>query len=179
MTSSSAPHRTHVDLGAPSRMIDRLREGAAVIYLEGSYDPRSSAPTAEWTADNLKLGGGITTSRVNSSHTVTVSTIVLLDPLMYANVMRLKPSLEFCLEDRPGSYKLCHPDTEEGQGGQWMPLVRVPQHASPSPSFYGWPPYQGIWRVVLNVTAIDPRGVEYLNGDRFDLRASNLRLIDV
>ena len=37
---------------------------------------------------------------------------------------------------------------------------------------------QGIWRVVLNVTAIDPRTVEYLNGDCFDLRAANLRLID-
>ncbi len=176
MTSSSTPHRTHVNPGTPSRMIDRLREGAAVIYLEGIYDPRSSAPTAEWTADNLKLSG-ITTSRVNSSHRVTVSTIVLVDPLMYANVMRLEPSLQFCQEDRPGSYKLCHPETEEG--GQWMPLVPVPQYGKPSPSFAGWPMLQGIWRVVLNVTAIDPRGVEYLNGDRFDLRASNLRLIDV
>ncbi len=96
---------------------------------------------------------------------------------MYANVMRLEPSLQFCQEDRPGSYKLCHPETEEG--GQWMPLVRVPEYGRPSPSFAGWPMLQGIWRVVLNVTGIDPRGVEYLNGDRFDLRASNLRLIDV
>ena len=29
-----------------------------------------------------------------------------------------------------------------------------------------WPVVQGIWRIVLNVTAIDPRTVEYLNGDR-------------
>jgi hypothetical protein len=40
------------------------------------------------------------------------------------------------------------------------------------------PNYQGIWRVALNVMAIDPHTVEYLNGDRFDLRAANLRLID-
>jgi hypothetical protein len=33
-------------------------------------------------------------------------------------------------------------------------------------------------RVVLNVGAMEPRNVEYLNGDRFDLRAANLRLID-
>jgi hypothetical protein len=75
-----------------------------------------------------------------------------------------------------GSYKLIHPEMEEG--GQWMPLVRVPQYGQPSPSFAGWPMMQGIWRVVLNVTAIDPRTVEYLNGDRFDLRAANVRLVE-
>src|SRR6266536_6031257 len=157
MTSSSAPHRTHVNPGAPSRMIDRLREGAAVIYLEGICDPRSSAPTAEWTADNLKLGGGITTSRVNSSHRVTVSTIVLVDPLMYANVMRLEPSLQFCQEDRPGSYKLVHPDTEEGQGGQWMPMVRVPQHWRNVP---GAPFLLSMWHLVMNLALFDPHSVE-------------------
>jgi hypothetical protein len=36
-----------------------------------------------------------------------------------------------------------------------------------------------IGRVVLNVSAIDPCTVEYVNGHRFDLRVDNLRLIDV
>jgi hypothetical protein len=158
-------------------MIDRLREGAAVIYLEGIYDPRKPVPTPSWTADHPPLGGGITTSRVSGSPRVTVSTIVLVDPLWYTRVMALKPSLEFCREDKPGSYKFVHPDTEEGQGGQWMPLVRNPQYGHP------WqaplpPPYQGIWRVVLNVGALEAKTVEYLNGDRFDLRAANLHLVE-
>jgi hypothetical protein len=32
--------------------------------------------------------------------------------------------------------------------------------------------------VVLNVSALEPHSVEYLNGDRFDLRAANLRLVE-
>jgi len=31
---------------------------------------------------------------------------------------------------------------------------------------------------VLNVTAVDPHGVEYKNGDPFDLRLANLRLVE-
>jgi hypothetical protein len=140
--------------------------------VRGIYDPRNSAPTPVWTADNLALGGGITTSRVNSSHRVTVSTIVLVDPLKYTNLMRLNPTLQFCREERPGIYKLCHPDTEDGQGGQWMPLVEMPKPWH-SATFL-----QGIWHVVLNVSALEPHSVEYLNGDRFDLRAANLRLVE-
>jgi hypothetical protein len=61
---------------------------------------------------------------------------------------------------------------------RWVPSVYVPEHGSPSPSFWGWPSYQGIWRVVLNLTAVDPRGAEYRNGDPFDLRSTNLRLVE-
>jgi len=32
--------------------------------------------------------------------------------------------------------------------------------------------------MILNVTAVDQRGVEYKNGDPFDLRLSNLRLLE-
>jgi hypothetical protein len=113
---------------------------------------------------------------LSGSPRVTVSTIVLLDPLWYMSVMALKPSLEFCREEKPGIFKIIHPDTEEGQGGQWMPLVRNPQYGHP------WqdplpPPFQGIWHVVLNVTPWEPHSVEYLNSDRFDVRAANLRLM--
>jgi hypothetical protein len=156
-------------------MIDRLREGAAVIYLEGFYDPRKPVPTPAWTADSPPLGGGITTSRVSNSPRVTVSTVVLLDPLWYTRVIALKPSLEFCREEQPGTFKIIHPDTEEGQGGQWLPLVQVPQHSRNVP---GAPFFQSIWHVVLNVTPWEPHSVEYLNGDRFDVRAANLRLAE-
>lgn len=168
-----------VNLGTPSRMMDRLRESAAVIYVEGRYTPRSSLPTPTWTPDQLSLGHGITTSRVDSSHTVTLSTIVLVDAEIYANRSKyFEASLEFCIEDKPGSYKLCYPDSEEGQGGQWMPLVQTTQRGMRRPNIADWPIVQGIWRVVLNVGAMEPRNVEYLNGDRFDLHAANLRLID-
>jgi hypothetical protein len=156
-------------------MIDRLREGAAVIYVEGFYDPRKPVPTPARTADSPPLGGGITTSRVISSPRVTVSTIVLVDPGLYASVLGMKPTLEFCCEERPGIFKFIHPDTEEGQGGQWMPIVQVPQHLRNLP---GTPFFQSIWHVVLNVLPYEPHSVEYLNGDRFDLRAANLRLVD-
>lgn len=56
-------------------MIDLLREGAAVVYVEGIYDPSNTAPTLAWTADNPALRGGIATSRVSGSHRVTVSTL--------------------------------------------------------------------------------------------------------
>ncbi len=172
--------RVYVNTGTPSRMIDRLREGAAIIYLEGTYDPRKPVPTPAWTADSPPLGDGITTSRVSGGPRVTVSTIVLVDPNVYANRLRhFDPLLEFCVEDKPGSYKICHPDTEEGKGGQWVPLVSTTHRGQSRPNWPAdFPYYQGIWRVVLNVSAIDPRTVEYLNGDRFDLRATNLRLID-
>jgi hypothetical protein len=162
-------------------MIDRLRRRAAVIYLEGSYHPRQSAPSAEWTATNLKLGDGIATSRVDSSHKVTVSTIVLVDTNIYARLRHDELSLQFCREDPPGRLQLIDP--EDAQGGQWMPLVRlrgmplarvaVSHDGQPKPVELG---LQGLWRTVLNVAANDPRPVEYLNGDRFDLRAANLRL---
>jgi len=32
---------------SPSRIIDRLRDGAAVIYLEGLYDRHTPAPVRE------------------------------------------------------------------------------------------------------------------------------------
>jgi hypothetical protein len=159
----------------PSRMIDRLRDGAAVIYLEGIYDPRKPVPSPEWTSDDLGLGSGITTSRVNSSHRVTLSTVLLVDPLMYLNVMRSEPSLQFCREDKPGSYILVHPDTQEGQGGQWMPMVRTPEHWR---RVANAPFLLAMWRTVLNLGLFEERSVEYLNGDRFDLRAANLRTVD-
>jgi hypothetical protein len=34
--------------GTPSLLIDRLRDGAAVIYIEGIYDPRKPVPVPEW-----------------------------------------------------------------------------------------------------------------------------------
>jgi hypothetical protein len=37
---------------------------------------------------------------------------------------------------------------------------------------------QDISRLLLNVGPIEAKSVEYLNGDRFDLPATNLRLID-
>jgi hypothetical protein len=173
MSVQSSSPITVPNAGTPSRLIDHIRERAAIIYLEGIYDPRRPVPTPSWTAENLALGGGITTSRVTSSHRVTLSTIVLVDPLIYTRVMHLKPSLEFCREDKPGSYKLCHPDTEEGQNGQWMPLVELPQHWRNIP---GGPSLQAIWHVVSNVSPLEPHTIEYLNGDRFDLRLANLSL---
>ena len=175
---TSAQSLVYAATGTPSRMIDRLRKGAAVVYLEGIYDPRKPVPVPGWTRDSPPLGGGITTSRVTGAPRVTVSTIVLVDADIYANRLKFqlsKMSLEFCREDEPGSYKLVHPDTEEGQGGQWMPLVQTDRHHS-SPT--NWPYMQGIWRVVLNVGTIEAKTVEYLNGDRFDLRAANLRLVE-
>jgi hypothetical protein len=160
-------------------MIDRLRDGAAVIYLEGIYDARKPVPVPEWTTDSPPLGGGITTSRASGAPRVTVSTIVLVDAELYANRLKYqldKMSLEFGREGedaRTGGFKFCHPDTEEGQGGQWMPLIQTGRSSVPN-----WPNVQGIWRVVLNVGTLEPKTVEYLNGDRFDLRAANLRLVE-
>jgi hypothetical protein len=159
-------------------LIDRLRKGAAVIYLEGFYDPRKTVPTPAWTADSPPLGGGITTSRVSGAPRVTFSTIVLVDADIYERLKfhLSRMSLEFGREDGPGGFKFCHPDTEEGQGGQWMPMVQTDGRSrSSSPN---WPVVQGIWRVVLNVGPLEAKTVEYVNGDRFDLRVANLRLVE-
>jgi hypothetical protein len=155
--------------------MDRLRDGAAVIYLEGIYDRRAPAPIPAWTAGSPPLGNRITTSRVEGAPRVTVSTIVLVDVNIYARLRHQlqKMSLEFGREDEAGGFKFLHPDTEEGQVGQWMPLVQTDSRPIPN-----WPNVQGIWRVVLNVGPIEAKTVEYLNGDRFDLRAANLRLRD-
>jgi hypothetical protein len=56
------------------------------------------------------------------------------------------------------------------------PVVQTNRHSS-SPS--NRPYVQGIWRVVLNVGPIEAKTVEYLNGDRFDLRSANLHLIEL
>jgi hypothetical protein len=159
-------------------MIDRLRDGAAVIYLEGIYDRRTPAPVPAWTSGSPPLGGGITTSRVDGAPRVTVSTIVLVDANIYARLRYQldKMSLEFGREDedeRTGGFKFCHPDTEEGQSAQWTPLIQTGRSSTPN-----WPNVQGIWRVVLNVGTIEPKTVEYVNGDRFDLRAANLRVVE-
>jgi hypothetical protein len=158
-------------------VIDRLRDGAAVIYLEGIYDRRTPAPIPAWTAGSPPLGDGITTSRVDGAPRVTVSTIALVDVNIYARLrfQLQKVSLQFGREDGAGAFKFLHPDTEEGRAGQWMPLIQVDRHSS-SPA--NWPSVQGIWREVLNVGPIEAKTVEYLNGDRFDLRAANLRLLD-
>jgi hypothetical protein len=152
--------------------MDRLRDGAAVIYLEGTYDRRKPAPSPAWTADSPPLGNGITTSRVDANPRVTISTIVLVDPIKYVNLLRLNPTLQFCREDEPGIYKLVHPDTEEGQGGQWVPMVEMPK------PWRSGTIVQGIWHVVLNVSPLESHRVDYLNEDRFDLRAVNLRLVE-
>jgi hypothetical protein len=156
-------------------MIDRLREGAAIIYVEGRYGPRKPVPTPAWMADSPPLGGGIITSRVDASPTVTLSTIVLVDPPMYPRALAMKPTLEFCREDQPGIYTPVHPDTEEGQGGQWMPIVQTPQHWRNIP---GAPFFHSLAHMLLNVGPLEARAVEYLNGDRFDLRAANVRLLE-
>jgi hypothetical protein len=152
-------------------MIDRLREGAAIIYIEGIYDPRRPIPTPAWTTDSPPLGGGITTSRVAGPR-VWLSTIVLVDPLMYTRALGMKPTLEFCREDQPGIYTLVHPDTEEGQGGQWIPMVQTHWRIPGAPFFHS------LAHMLLNVGPLEPRGVEYLNGDRFDLRSANIRLLE-
>jgi hypothetical protein len=105
-----------------------------------------------------------------------VSTIVLVDVTRYGRLkyQLQKISLEFGREGGPGGFKFCHPDTEEGQGGQWMPMIQVDNR----PPVANWPFVQGIWRVVLNVGPLDEKTVEYVNGDRFDLRRANLRLVD-
>jgi hypothetical protein len=155
-------------------VIDRVRDGAAVIYVEGIYDPRKPVPTLAWTADSPPLGGGIIASRVNNSPRVTVSTVVLVDPPMYTRAMQMKPALEFCREDQPGTFTLVHPDTEEGQGGQWMPMVQTPQFWRNVP---GAPFVHSLAHMLLNAAGpLETKGIEYLNDDRFDLRAANLRV---
>jgi hypothetical protein len=171
---TTAPARQYVNPGTPSRMVDRLREGAAVIYVEGIYDPRNPVPTPTWIDGSPALGGGITTYRDSGSHRVTLSTVVLVDPLMYQRVMRLQPKLHFCRDDK-GRYTFSHPDTDGGQGRQWVPAVQLPQG---TPTVAGRPSIQGIWHVVLNLSPFEPHTCMYLNGDRFDLRAANLRLVD-
>jgi hypothetical protein len=64
---------------------------------------------------------------VDGVPTVTLSTIVLVDPAWYTQAMQMEPALEFCREDQPGIFTFVHPDTEEGRGGQWMPMVQTPQ----------------------------------------------------
>jgi hypothetical protein len=157
-------------------VIDRLRDGAAVIYLEGFYDARKPVPTPAWTTDSPPLGNGITTSRVSGAPRVTVSTIVLVDTDIYERLkfQLSKMSLEFGREDGLGGFTFCHPDSEEGRGGQWMPLVQTDSRSRSS--IPNLPVVQGIWRVVLNVGPLEAKTVEYLNGDRFDLRIANLRL---
>jgi len=36
--------------------MDHLRDGAAVIYLEGTYDRKTPAPVPEWTTGSPPLG---------------------------------------------------------------------------------------------------------------------------
>jgi len=106
---------------------------------------------------------------------VTVSTIVLVDVKIYGRLRHdlSKMSLEFGREDAARGFTFCHPDTEEGRDGQWIPVVQTGRSTVPN-----WPGVQGIWRVVLSVGAMEPKTVEYLNGDRFDLRSANLRLVE-
>jgi hypothetical protein len=57
MTDSGyGPATAQAPTDTPSRMIDRLRDGAAVIYLEGIYDRRTPAPVPAWTSARQGTG---------------------------------------------------------------------------------------------------------------------------
>jgi hypothetical protein len=148
----------------------------AIIYVEGTYDRRTPAPIPVWTSGSPPLGDGIWTSRVEGAPRVTVSTIVLVDVNMYARLkyQLQEMSLEFGRADGPGGFTFCHPDTEEGQTGHWMPIVRTPKHWCGVPNA---PSVLALWRIVLNLGLFDEGRVEYLNGDRLDLRGANMRLL--
>jgi hypothetical protein len=120
--------------GTPSRLIDRFRDGAAVLYLEGQHNKTEHA-----------------------------ATVVLVDADVYRNrgLGNARAYLHFL-------------------DGRWVPMIpqRVPASPYPPPGMTSWPLWTAIWRVALNLTPWDPRAVEYRNGDPFDLRVANLRLVD-